>query len=519
MQDKKIIKSSFVIIVLIILGKIMAFVRDALIASKFGTTYITDIYMFSLGVVMLLTTVGYGLTTTLIPIHTENIENKSQQERNVFVSNILNISAIYTIIFVTISIILAPYVIYVFAPGFRENAEVFNNSVYILRVMFTSLFFVCIQSIITGVLQAHKEFSAPAAMAFVSNIIYVIYLISLSNKFGINGFAVATVTGFAAQFLINIPKFKELGYKYIFVINFKDENIIRLVKLMLPVIISTSIIQINLFISRYFATTIYEGAVAALDFSNKINMLVYEVFAVAISMVVYPTLSSYAAKKSNKEYKKALIRAVNVILLIMVPASIGILILREPIISIIFQRGKFDEKAVKITANALMFYTPAMVAYGVRDILYKAFYSLQDTKSPMINSFLGIIINIILSLIFVNSMQVSGLTLASATSAVITTLILIIILNKKLNGINIKYFFKVFLKVIVSALTMGFIIINVRNICFSKIGFNFKGDIISIIICFTIGVCVYFMCIYALKVDEYIYMVELIKKRLVKNKS
>lgn len=518
MQNKKIIKSSFIIIILIILGKIMAFIRDALIASNFGATYVTDIYMFSLGIVMLLTTIGYGLTTTLIPIHTENIENKTQQEKNIFVSNILNTAGITTILFVTVGIIITPYIIYIFAPGFRENPEIFNSSVYILRIMFISLFFVCIQSIVTGVLQAHKEFYAPAAMAFVSNIIFVIYLVFLSNKFGMNGFAIATVMGFAAQFLINVPKFKALGYKYVFVVNFRDKSIIRLVKLMFPVIISTSIIQINLFISRYFATTVYEGAVSALDFSNKLNMLIYEVFAVAISMVIYPTLSTYAAKKNSKEYKNALLKAINVILLIMVPASLGVLILREPIVSIIFGRGAFDEKAVKLTANALMFYTPAMVAYGVRDILFKAFYSLQDTKVPMLNSFLGILINIILSLILVNSMQVSGLTLASAISTLVTTLILILILNNKLNGINLKHLMEVFAKITVSSLIMGFIIIKIRNICFSKIGVSFEGNIITITLSFIVGVLIYFVCIHIFKVEEYIYIVELAKKKVRKNK-
>lgn len=519
MQNKKIIKSSFIIIILIILGKIMAFIRDALIASNFGATYVTDIYMFSLGIVMLLTTIGYGLTTTLIPIHTENIENKTQQEKNIFVSNILNTAGIATILFVTVGIIIAPYIIYIFAPGFRENPEIFNSSVYILRIMFISLFFVCVQSIVTGVLQAHKEFYAPAAMAFVSNIIFVIYLVFLSNKFGMNGFAIATVMGFAAQFLINIPKFKALGYKYVLVVNFRDKSIIRLVKLMLPVIISTSIIQINLFISRYFATTVYEGAVSALDFSNKLNMLIYEVFAVAISMVIYPTLSTYAAKKNSKEYKNALLKAVNVILLIMVPASLGVLILREPIVSVIFGRGAFDEKAVKLTANALMFYTPAMIAYGVRDILFKAFYSLQDTKSPMLNSFLGIFINIILSLILVNRMQVSGLTLASAISALVTTLILIFILNNKLDGINLKYLIEIFGKITVASFIMGLTIVKIRNICFSKIGVSFEGNIITIILSFIVGVFIYFVCIHIFKVEEYIYIVELAKKRIRKNKS
>ncbi|WMJ81196.1 murein biosynthesis integral membrane protein MurJ [Clostridium sp. MB40-C1] len=519
MRDKKIIKSSVIIIMLTILGKGMAFFRDALIASKFGATRITDIYMFSLGVVMLLTTIGYGLTTTLIPMHTENIEKKNIQERNVFISNLLNTSGFITIIFIFISIFISPWVVKVFAPGFMKDMEVFQQAVHILRIMFVSLIFVSMQSIVTGVLQAHKEFSEPAAMAFVQNIIMVVYLIILSNVYGMNGFAVATVTGFVAQFLINVPKFKKLGYSYVFTIDFKDKDILKLLKLMLPIIISTSIIQINLFITRYFATNLYDGAVSALDFSNKLNMLIYEVFAVAISMVVYPTLATYAAQKNSVEYKNALIKAFNVILLIMVPASIGVLILREPIVSVIFERGAFDKEAVKLTATALMFYTPAMIAYGVRDILYKAFYSIKDTRVPMVNSILAILLNIILSFVLVKNMEVSGLALASSISTVITTLILIFILNNRLKGINLKYLIKSFLKIVISSLVMGGVIINIRNLCFLKLGINSLGNIVTIIISFVVGVIVYFVCVYLLKVEEYIYMVELVREKIGKNKS
>lgn len=514
MQNKKIIKSSILIIVLTILGKAMAFVRDALIAAKFGATYITDVYMFSIGVVMLLTTIGYGLTTTLIPMHTQYIENKTQDERNKFISNLLNTSGLITIVFVIISIVISPYIVKMFAPGFYENPKVFEQAVHILRIMFVSLIFVCMQSIVTGVLQAHKEFLEPAAMAFVQNIITVIYIILLSSLYGMNGFAIATVTGFAGQFIINVPKFKKLGYKYSLTIDFKDRDIIKLLKLMMPIIVSTSIIQINLFITRYFATTLQEGAVAALDFSNKLNMLVYEVFAVAISMVVYPTLATYVAQKNKEEYKKAIIKAFNIILLIMVPASVAVLILREPVISIIFERGAFNRDAVKLTATALMFYTPAMIAYGVRDILYKGFYSIQDSKSPMINSFFAIALNFILSFILVKFMGVSGLALASTISTVITTLTLILLLNKRLEGINLKKLIEVFIKVSVSSLIMGLVILNIRNICLAKMGMNFLSNIIIIGISFVVGVIVYFISIRLFKVEECMEFMQILKRKI-----
>ncbi|MFL0194615.1 murein biosynthesis integral membrane protein MurJ [Clostridium sp. WILCCON 0269] len=516
MTGKKVIKSSVIVMLLIIVGKILALVRDALIAAKFGATYTTDIYNFSLGIVYLLTTVSYGLTTTFIPLHWEHIENSNKKERNNFVNNIINISSIFTIIMTIFLIVFSKQIIYIFAHGFTYNNLVFNQSVEIVRILLLSLIFVTLQSVVTGVLQSHKNFYEPAAMALMSNLVYIIYLVFLTSKYGMKGFAAATVVGFFIQFVINLPKYKKLGYSYKFILNFKDKYAVQMFKLMIPVVISTSLIQLNVFVNRSFATNIYFGAVTVLDYANKVNTLAYEVFAIGIAMIVYPTLSELAVKNNSFEYKKALVTSINTIMIIMIPAAVAIGMLRHPLVNIIFRRGAFTLHAANLTSSALFFYCPAMIAYGIRDILNKAFYSIKDVKTPMINSFIGIGLNIIINFFVIKYMQVSGLALATSISAIITTLLMMWKLNKKLQGIKLRGVFFSFLKISFCSVIMGICIYIINNICMNIVSSIMIGSLISILLSFIFGSIIYFVCLYFFKVEGFKYLVDGFKIKIFK---
>lgn len=517
MRENKLLRSSLIVMGFVIIGKILAFVRDMLIASRFGATYNTDIYMFSIGLVYLLTGISYGVTTTFIPVQTDHIEKVRNDENNKFVNNVLNISLLFTLILTVFGIVFSSEIVRAFAPGFTSEPMVFQSSVRITRIMFLSLFFISAQSVLAGVLQAHKHFYVPAAMATCSNVIYIIYLVMFAGKFGITGFAWATVIGFFVQFAINVPEYKILGYKYSLYIDFRDKELQKMLLLMIPVIISTSTTQLNLFVNRYFATKVGEGAVSALDFSNKLNTMVDEVFATSISMVIYPVLSSLAAQENKEEYRKVLLKAVNSVLLIMVPAAVATAVLRYPLITVIFKRGAFDENAVKMTAGALLFYCPAMIANSTRGVLNKAFYSIKDTSTPMINSIIGIFVNALLSVFLVKYMKISGLTLSASISIIITTIFLIRDLNKASHNIEIGKIALSLGKIIIASSIMGFIIYFINNIILIKLGSSTKASLISLLASLIVGSFVYFSTVYLLKFEEYNYMVDLIKQKLKRN--
>jgi len=508
------IKNSIFVMILIIAGKILALVRDALIAANFGATSVTDIYNFALGVVYLLTTISYGLTTTFIPVHSELVVKNGRENSRDFVSNVLSVTSVAVLILSIVMMIFSNTIIDVFAPGFKSDISIYGNSVLILRIMLGSLIFISLQSVITGVLQVHKQFFEPAAMAAAANVVYIFYLLFLTKDYGIKGFAVATVIAFLMQLLINLPKYFRLGYGYKPVFDIRDQRLKSIFMLMVPVIISTSLIQLTMFINRSFATTIFSGAVTVLDFSNKINTLAYEVFAIGIAMIIYPTLSELAAKGNMDDYRKALGKSLNTILLIMVPAAFAIAILRLPLVTIIFERGAFTHQAALATASALLFFCPAMIAYSVRDILNKAYYSIKDTRTPMVNSFAAIILNIVLNILLMGKMGVSGLTLATSVSAFAATLLMLGSINRKLGGVDLADTARTTVKIVVSASAMAISIYAINSFCITAFGAGLSGSIISILLNFVAGTAVYFTGIYLLKVDEFNWLIESMKGKI-----
>jgi len=516
MKENKVLKSSMIVMLFVIIGKMLAIVRDSLMFSKFGTTHSADIYVWCFGVVFLFTSLGYGLSTTIIPILTDYIENKELNDRNSFVNNVTNTSMLFTIIITGIGILCSYYIVYFFANNLANDPMIFNQTVKILRIMFLSVLFLTLQGVVAGALQAHKEFSIPAAMAAAANLIYIIYLSLFVDKFGLTGFAITTVLAFFVQFVINVPKFKKLGYKYKLELDFKNKDLRKLFLLMIPIIISTATMQFNLFINRSFAMSLYEGATSILECANKVTLLTYEVFAVAVSMIIYPILSTFIVQNNHEEYKKSLVKSINIINLVMIPAALAIVILREPLISVLYLRGKFSLRDVSLVSEALVFYSPTMIAYGVRDVLNRAFYSAKDTKTPMVYSVVGVVINVILSIILYRYMSVPGLTLSSSISSVVITLMLLFKMNKKFKGIDFSSMLRTLVKISIASVTMGVVVYIIKKIFIINATSAFIINSIILLVCTTVGCIMYFAITFLLRIEECTYLWGIIKNKIVR---
>lgn len=516
MKENKILKSSMIVMLFVIIGKILAIVRDSLMFSKFGTTYSADIYVWCFGVVFLFTSLGYGLSTTIIPILTDYIETKELNERNGFVNNVTNVSMLVTLVITGIGILCSYYIVYFFANNLSKDPLIFNQTVKILRIMFISVLFLTLQGVVAGTLQAHKKFSIPSAMAATANLIYIIYLSLFVDKFGLTGFAITTVLAFFMQFIINVPTFKKLGYRYKLEVDFKNKDLQKMFLLMIPIIISTATMQFNLFINRSFAMSLYEGATSILECANKVTLLTYEVFAVAVSMIIYPILSTFIVQNNYDEYKKSLVKSINIINLVMVPAALAIVILREPLISVLFLRGKFTLRDVNLVSQSLLFYSPTMIAYGVRDVLNRAFYAAKDTKTPMIYSTVGVAINIILSAVLYRYMSVPGLTLSSSISSVVITLMLLFQMNKKFKGISYRSIIKTLGKIFIASILMGVIVYFIKKIFLMSLAPVFIVNVMLLLLCSIAGIVLYFALTYFLKIEECMFLWNIFKDKILK---
>lgn len=427
----KVAQSAAMIAIFTLISKFLGFLREVLIASKYGSGFETDTYFVAMtATTILMTTLGASLNTTLIPIFTE-VEGKGGKKAKLkYLNNILNMVFFITILLALLGFFLSPLIIKILAKGF--TGEQFELAVKLNRIGLPIVIFLGFTYVFSGYLHSSEIFGPPAIMGLPYNFVFLFFLIFLGDKGNIEGLMLASVVAASTQFLIQVPAIKYQGYRFRVDINLRDPYLKRALVLVLPVMIGSAVQQINVVIDKTLASSLVEGSISALTYASRLKDLVISVFIMAITTVVFPMLSKAFSQEDNQQVKRIMGQGINIILIITVPATIGMLVLAEPMVRIFFQRGAFDSTATIMTARALIFYSLGLVGASLRLMLNRVFYSFQDTKTPMVNGALAVGLNIVLNLIFIRFMGHAGLALATSISATFTTLLLFLSLRKKL---------------------------------------------------------------------------------------
>ena len=223
---------------------------------------------------------------------------------------------------------------------------------------------------------------------------------------------------------------------------------------------------------------------------------------------MYPILSKLASENNIVEFKRSLLRNIDIVVIVMLPIMIGIMILSTPIVKILFEQGSFNSHDTYLTSTALFYYSVGIVAVGIRDITSRAFYSLQDTKTPVKNAVIAVFINMICSIILVKVLGIGGLALSASISSILGALLLILDLRKKIGNLGLKSSILTFIKCSIASIIMGILVINSYNIVL-----NFSTDIIALIISVFIGIFTYYIMNIILRVDEVLIITNQIKNK------
>jgi putative peptidoglycan lipid II flippase len=277
----------------------------------------------------------------------------------------------------------------------------------------------------------------------------------------------------------------------------------------LPVIAGQSVNQINVLVDRTLASGIAVGGISALNYANRLNGFIQGLFVASISTVLYPMISKMAAEDNMKGLKASISEAISVINLLVIPATIGAMIFSKEIVTLLFGRGAFTPEAIDMTGGALFYYSIGMIAFGLRDILSRAFYALQDTKTPMINATIAVVINIILNLVLSKYLGIGGLALATSIAAIVGTLLLFIALRRKIGGFGLKEITKSFIKISIASILMGFIALGSFNFFSQNIRQN-----LALILAIGIGALAYAILIYFMRIPEVDRTIEAMKKKV-----
>jgi len=513
-QSKKAAKSILIMIIFGIGGKLLGFIREMLIAAKFGSGMETDTFFIALTATSLCTSLlTHSLSTTMIPVLSEIEEREGKEKKRVYTSNLLNLIILVSLAIVLLGWLFSPLIIKVVAHGFEGDQ--FDLAVTLMRIGLPVMFFAGIVGVYRGYLQSELMFLEYAAAPFPFNFTYIIFLIFLSGAFGIKGLMATSVLAVGAQILIQLPGIKKTKYQYHFFIDLKDQYIKKIICLIVPVLLSVTVNDLNVIVDRSLASTLIEGSISALNYSSRLNGFILAIFITAIATVLFPLLSKEAAKESNDNLKKIIKNGVNIILLITIPATVGIIVLTQPIVRAAFERGAFDAFATQMTSTALFFYSLGLIGMALRIFMERVYYSLQDTKTPMFNGFLAVGLNIVLNFILIRWLAHSGLALATSIATTITSVLLIYGLRRKIGSLKFSDFVRCGFKSLVSSLVMGLLVFLTYYPLESKVLGNTILELSLLLGVVSLGAVVYFIIIYLFKVEEIIWFINLLKGKLV----
>lgn len=437
-SGKKAFKTIGLMAVIILLAKFMGLFRETLVANLYGQGMESDMINTATQIPLLFfdMVLGVAILSTFVPIFNKYLKQEGKDAAMAFANNFTTIVSSIAMAAALLGVIFAEPLVRLMTPGYGEIPGKLEQTAQLLRILFPSIVFTAVAYIAVGILQSFGEFTIPSLISVVSNGVMILYLMVFGNRMGLAGVAVSMLIAWALQLVIQLPWLKKFGFRYRFRFDLKDSGIREAALIALPVLISSWVQPLCNVINMSFGSGLGDGAVSALNWANKIYIIMVGVFAYAITNFIFPKLSRLGAGDETGGFVRMTRLSVSWILFIITLVSALFLALSSPIIKVVFERGAFTAESTAITATALFYYSFGMVGYAVCEVLNKSFYAIQDGKTPMLTSMLGILVNLGGAFLFVGVLQmgVGGLALATAVSSLAIAVSLIFMMNRRRPG-------------------------------------------------------------------------------------
>ena len=463
MTDKKsILKSASIISLVTIVSRILGYVREQRVALLLGTTAAADAYNLAYRIPNLFRRlVAEGsMTASFIPVFTTYMREKTREEVWEFANRLFWTLALVVAVITILGMVFSPAVVHLFAGKNIAEAQ----AIELNRIVFPYLFFVALAALAMGILNCFHVFGLPAATPVCLNLATILFTFAAVRshfKDSATAIVVGVLVGGVLQFLIQVPLLVQKGMRFNFGLSFSHPGIRNVARLMIPRLFGIGIGQINLFVDTRFATSIVMpiGSLAALTVADRVMELVLGGYAIAVATAILPMMSHQAAAKDYESLKKTLAFSVRIVAFITIPAALGLMILREPIIRVLFQHGQFVAESTRLTARALLYYAVGLPALATVKLVVPAFYSTGDTKTPVIVASISLGINILLNIIFLQfffkRVQNGGPALATAIACFFDFFALFVIFRLRYGTMGTMEILRSFGKTSLCASIMG----------------------------------------------------------------
>ncbi|WP_418791050.1 murein biosynthesis integral membrane protein MurJ [Phosphitispora sp. TUW77] len=499
---KSIAKGAIVVMAATLLSRLFGFIREMVIANNFGLTSETDAYLVAFAVPSgIAMAIASGISAGFIPVLNSYLVKNKRDDADTITSTLINVLAVLLLLVVAVTISYAPLLVELLAPGFEGDSIPLTAEM--IRIMFPALVFVSLMGIASGFLNSHQHFLFPALGPMITSIIIIASAIVLGPVMGIRGLAVGTTAGFACQFVLQLPVMYKKGFRYRMEFAIGHPGVIRVFKLMLPVLIASLAPSLLLIVERGLASGLDTGSISALNYAYRLMQLPLGLFLMAVTVPIFPALSAFAAQNRLDRLRETLVKGIKVISMIMLPACAGLIALSVPIVRLLFERGAFDASNTVPTAYALSVYALALLPFSVRDIFRRGFYSLQNTFIPVVITVAAFILNVLLDFILIRFMGIGGLAMGAVLTALIEAAALYILLSGRLGALQGKNLIILLLKLFAASVVMGVLTYFCSGILGLRVDLDSgMGRLIQVGASVFLGIIVYLIGLLVLKVPE-----------------
>jgi len=444
-------------------SRILGYIRDMLIASHFGTGIYASAFFAAFRIPNLFRRLlGEGaLSASFIPVFTDYLHKRSRKEAWSLALSVFNFLLLILVGITLLGIFGAPFIARVIVPGFAPDKVELTTK--LLRLLFPYLLFIGIAALAMSILHSFKHFTLPAVAPIALNlamIISLIFFVKSQSPRGIQILALSVLIGGFCQLLIQVPILRKKGMPIRIRPSFRHPGVKKIVLLMGPAALGLAVYQINIVVDTIFGSyesIVGKGAIAALYYGNRLMQLPLAIFGIAMATAIFPTMAGLVSRGKIDELKETLVFALGMAFFLIIPSSVGLMVLGKPIVSLLFERNAFGGGSAQATVTALSYYSLGLFAYAGVQIISRAFYSLQDTKTPVKVACLTMLINIVLNLILMRPLRLGGLALATSLSAGFNFFFLLYLLDRKIGGIKSKKILSSLGRIILTSLFMGFV--------------------------------------------------------------
>jgi putative peptidoglycan lipid II flippase len=514
----KIAKSTGVVSSATLLSRVMGLMREQVFAYLFGAGYATDAFIAAFRIPNLLRDLFAegALSSAFIPVFTDHLTNQGKEKAWELANLILNLLLVTLCVLVILGIIFAPYLVEIIAPGFSHEAGKQELTTLLSRIMFPFLLLVALAALVMGILNTFRHFGIPAVAPTMFNLGMIAGGIILSPYVHppIMSMAIGVLVGGLGQFAIQLPSLRKIGFKYHFAINFHHPGVKRILWLMAPATLGLASTQVNIFVNTLIASFLPQGSVSYLSYSFRLMQFPIGMFGVAVATVTFPIVSEHAARKDISRLISTFTSSLKLVFFLTIPSAVFLAVASQPVISVLFQHGRFHYLDTLATSQALIFYCIGLFAYSSVRLTASTFYSMADTKTPVKTSLIAVAVNIVLNLALMKPLGFRGLAAAASVSAMVNLFLLLFILDRRIGPLDRKDIWETFFKILSSAFFMGIVLwiylrffgVNLQTSgLFPKI-----GELIVILI---LGLVSYTVVSYLLKLKELDRILVLLKIR------